>query len=167
MLQVSNSIYRTINFTIACVSIVSFAMLGGCGGGNPAAKGLVRASGVVTLDGNPIGGVTMTFHKTQPSEKPGGACLSKQDGTFAVNTFGDGDGVFPGEYKVTLTKADVTSPISEEELLRLESVEGSVIPPLKVEEFFPKKYHNKNTTDITVTIPEKGTKELKIEATSK
>ena len=164
MLQVSNSINQTVKFTTACVGLVSFALLIGCGGGNPAAKGLVPASGVVTLDGSPIGEVTITFHKTQPDGNPGGACLSRADGSFTVNTFGDGDGIFPGEYKVTLNKSDVTYPVSDEEIVQLE-LEGKEIPQGKVVQHFPQKYLNKDTTDIIVTIAEKGDKELKIEAT--
>ena len=161
----SNPSYRAARFTIVCVGILSLVVAIGCGGNSdPRAKGLVPASGVVTLDGTPIGEVTMTFHHTQPSEKPGGACLSKPDGTFAVNTFGDGDGIFPGEYKVTLSKASVTYPISDEEILQLELQEKPIPSPTTVQSF-PKKYLNKDTTDIIVTIPEKGSKELKIEAT--
>ena len=141
-------------------------MLIGCGGGNPAAKGLAPASGVVTLDGNPVGGVMMTFHNAQPSDKQGGSCLSKSDGTFAVNTFGDGDGIFPGEYRVTLSKSETTYPVSDEEIARLER-ENLDIPQGKTVQHFQQKYLKKESTDITVTIPEKGSKELKIEAVSK
>ena len=138
----------------------------GCGSGSPIAKGLVPASGVLLLDGNPIGGATIMFNNDGSSDKPGGSCITKEDGSFTINTFGDGDGAFPGTYMVTLTKAEVTYPFSDDELLKLEA-EGKDIPPGKVTETFPKKYLSKGTTDITITIPEGGNKEIKIEAAGK
>jgi len=160
---VSNPIFYPHRFAIVGVSVFSLILIIGCGGGNPAAKGLVPASGAVTLDGTPIGGVTMTFHKTQPGDQPGGACISKSDGSFAVNTYGDGDGIFPGEYKVTLSKSEITYSVSDEEIARLER-ENLDIPQGKTVQHFPQKYLKKETTDIIITIPEKGTKELKIDA---
>jgi len=73
----------------------------GCGGG-----GKVKVSGVVTLDGGPVEGATVTF---VPVDKGSGQMASgttDKEGVFRLSTSKPDDGAFPGEYKVTVVYAE-------------------------------------------------------------
>lgn len=149
-----------------CFIVLFLAAFTACTPKNPAAAGLVPASGTISLDGTPIGGAMITFHNIDDEKKPGGSAISKPDGTFSLNMFAEGDGTYPGKYCVTVSKVEITYPISDEELLKLEAA-GKDIPAGKKSETFPPKYQAIASSDLNVTIPEKGIKDLKLEATSK
>jgi len=123
-------------------------------------KDLAPATGTVLYKGAPVGEATLVFHNDDTS-KQGGSAITEADGTFTLRTFG-GEGTYPGSYTVTVIKDKIVNPISEEELLRLER-EGKDIPETKTEALLPRKYRLKTTSDIKITIPAGGDKNLKIE----
>jgi hypothetical protein len=66
----------------------------GCGGqGKP-----VKFQGVVTLDGKPLPGATVTFAPLEGGRPAMGR--TDTDGSFRLTTFRSDDGALPGEYKV-------------------------------------------------------------------
>lgn len=78
------------------VAVVA-AALTGCSN-----SGLNSVSGTVTMDGQPYGDVLVTFN---PVDGSGGAIATgtaDSGGHFRMGTFGPGDGVKPGKYKVTV-----------------------------------------------------------------
>jgi hypothetical protein len=85
---------------------VSFAALvlagSGCGGRN--AKP-VPVEGVVTFNGEPVKGATITF---LPDGDGGVQAVGRtgSNGVFRLMTFTSGDGAIPGSYKVVITKTE-------------------------------------------------------------
>ena len=71
----------------------------GCG-----RQALVKLEGKVTLDGKPLEGATVTFAPEGGAGSPASG-LTGSDGVFYLTTRTSGDGVAPGAYKVTVTKA--------------------------------------------------------------
>ena len=134
-----------------------------CSQRDPRSHDLVPAAGVVLHNGQPVAEASITFHREDgDGSLAGGSALSGSNGAFSINMFGKGDGTLPGTYRVTVVKETVESPVSPEELVRLER-EDKPIPPSKVVSHLGAKYRNTETTDIIVTVPPKGTKDLRIE----
>lgn len=76
----------------------------GCGGGKPSA---VPAGGKVTYrKTTPPAGALVVFHPTDPAfeKRIGGKPVAtvRDDGTFTLTTYADGDGAPEGEYGVTV-----------------------------------------------------------------
>jgi hypothetical protein len=73
----------------------------GCGGNRP-----VPVRGSVTLDGRPVEGAMVLF--LPESEKAGrqASGLTGADGSFSLTTSRNGDGAFPGNYKVVVQYAE-------------------------------------------------------------
>jgi hypothetical protein len=89
------------------VLAVGLLMAGsGCGGsgGKP-----VKTEGLVTLDGQPVAGATVTFH---PEAEQGHVAtgLTGADGVFQLQTYAEADGALPGDYKVTVSKTESMEP---------------------------------------------------------
>jgi hypothetical protein len=82
--------------------IVLFAL--GCGDGKP-----VPVQGVVTLDGEPLDGATVTFMSSGDSMRPATG-YTDQAGVFHLTSFKKDDGAFPGEYRVLVTKIKSIDP---------------------------------------------------------
>lgn len=86
-----------------CVWLGLAVLLAGCGGG-PARPAAVPAKGKVSLKGQPVGGALVVFHPKAPgreqAEKP--FATTKDDGTFALTVYEEGDGAPEGDYGVTV-----------------------------------------------------------------
>jgi hypothetical protein len=76
---------------------------GGCGG---RAKP-VKVEGIVTLDGKPLSGATVTF---MPIGENGRTASGRTDtdGSFRLTTYRSDDGAVPGEYKVLVVVQKAT-----------------------------------------------------------
>ncbi|MFL5241017.1 MAG: hypothetical protein ACJ8FY_02830 [Gemmataceae bacterium] len=68
----------------------------GCGKGN-----LTKVEGIVTLDGKPMPGATVSFVPVSKDGKPAFG-RTDNDGTFRLTTFRTDDGAMPGEYQVVV-----------------------------------------------------------------
>ncbi|MFO1095809.1 MAG: hypothetical protein U0992_21255 [Planctomycetaceae bacterium] len=64
-------------------------------------KTVVPVSGKVLVDGEPKAGVKVMLYVDGPIPQLHGECGTKPDGTYCWTTYGDCDGIVPGEYKVT------------------------------------------------------------------
>lgn len=117
----------------------------GCGK-DPNQLPVSEVTGSVTYNGQPMRGASVSLIPAVPNPKlkipPFGEV--KEDGTFAVTTYGGGDGAPPGEYKVTLTWSD-NDPDSPSDLCKgryasakkpiatITVVEGeNVVPPIEL-----------------------------------
>lgn len=136
----------------------------GCKPNDPRTAGQVPVSGVVLLDGKPLSEAMIVFHNIKGDNRQRGSATTNENGHFKINTFGNGDGTLPGDYIVTVQKEIVTTLVSDEELLRRER-EALEIPEQKIVRVVPGKYWNKETSDVNVTVPEKGVGNLRIELT--
>ena len=82
--------------------IAALLALAGCGDGRPK---LVRAEGTLTHAGRPVVGGSLTFHPVSGTLEKGDrpSCQLRADSSFAAATYPYGEGVVPGQYKVTLS----------------------------------------------------------------
>jgi hypothetical protein len=91
--------------------VVALALLAGCGGG---AK-IYPTSGKVTVNGTPAAGALVILHQVgnpdTMDKKPSG--LTKEDGTFVLNTNTADDGAAAGEYYVTVIWAGKPKPAGQ------------------------------------------------------
>jgi hypothetical protein len=105
-------------------SSVTFA---GCGDGRPAR---VPVSGNVTIDGKPVTRGSISFRPVQ-GRLSGGQL--DEHGRFSLTTFEPGDGCVPGSHRVTVHSTDQ---------INRSTLRWNV----------PKKYKDKSTSDIEVSI---------------
>jgi len=143
-----------------CFILVSFFALALCVAGcKPSGlKGLVPCSGVI-LDksGQPVAEASITF--VPPSlgdQSRGAAAKSDESGRFSVMTDMN-DGIFPGEYKIVVSKVIPDKPLEE---VRKASAEGKFLSVSYKEQMG--KYASVVTSGLSATIPAKGDKNLEI-----
>ena len=91
--------------TVAALAAAAGLLLCGCGGPNDP----VTVKGVVTLDGVPVGGATVSFLPEREDGRPANA-LTESDGSFRLTTFKKGDGALRGAYRVVVTKLEPKVP---------------------------------------------------------
>ncbi len=157
--------------SLALVCCAAILVSTGCGGGAKL-DGLENYSGVITLDGEPLAGASITLVPTTVGPRGAGA-MSDDKGKFAFQTLQAGDGVAPGEYKVTVTKSHWEDAYTEEEEKIFAEAGGKshdeVFPgrpePTAVSDI-PEYYKNADMSGLTLTLPEGGAKDLKIELSS-
>jgi hypothetical protein len=111
---------------------------------------LYPVKGVITSNGTPLEGVLITILPavSAPGTR-GAAAQSGSDGTFTMTTLKKDDGVFPGEYKVSISKKLVSLSADQKRELGMlfgEAVEISVI------DVVPEKYQDPNTSGFTLTV---------------
>ncbi|MDR1958590.1 MAG: hypothetical protein LBQ54_06060 [Planctomycetaceae bacterium] len=121
--------------------------------------------GVVTLDGLPISNVTLTFIPSGTAGESANGYSDEKGGYKLSSINGDAEkGALEGEYKITLTKVEVT-----------EYKEGDPKAPkdsqgrpyyVTQKELIPKVYTNASTTPLTYTVV-KGKQTHNIELLSK
>ena len=96
--------------TVLAVVLVlaSLTGLSGCGGGGQE-RAVAPVKGKVTANGQPVKGGSVTFRPTAQvagksgvTGKPASGAV-KDDGTFVLSTYGDGDGAVIGKHVVTFT----------------------------------------------------------------
>jgi hypothetical protein len=130
--------------TLCCLALIS-----GCGGaddGNRPAR--VKTSGTVTHKGQPVEGVTVLF---APAEGQGHAAtgLTDSQGRFRLTTFLANDGAVPGNYKVTLSKFDMSTanPDLEDDLaIEMRQDSDKLIGPTPL---LPVEFSEIETTPLT------------------
>lgn len=136
-------------------------LVSGCKRGNH--FGAVPVSGMVTLDGEPIEGVSITF---SPLSDPAMTAVGMSDvtGKFVLTTGSSkfGTGAVPGDYNVILSKTEpVHKMVSVDELNA-----GNTGTPRSMEEAFkvirhiPQKYESPQTSGIEPVKIEKRKKNV-------
>ena len=158
-------------------------LLAGAFAGSGCGRGPVKVEGVVTFDGKPAENAVVVF---APLEGRGryATGITNQDGYYRMFTEKLGDGVFPGEYKITVSREksvyplgfEFSSMMSEETMhkMGIDFYKKAIVkskqapkksapqdlPPL------PKVYGSDTTTPLQCTVPVPGGK-LNLELTSK
>lgn len=91
--------------------LLSFAaVLAGCGTGGDNVE-VHPVQGTVNYKGKPmVGGGSIAFIplSSQPGKAPGG--FIKEDGTYVLTTYKEGDGSMTGEFRVVITQTTVQEP---------------------------------------------------------
>jgi hypothetical protein len=95
--------FRCLGLFLSVLMLVTFV---GCG----QKQSGIPVTGMVTLDGSPVGGATVTF---TPVGGEGGVAVGMTDGSgqFKLSS-GAGSGALPGSYAVTITKLTAPSDTS-------------------------------------------------------
>lgn len=127
--------------------------LSGCGGGPKDRPKLAPTGGIVRFKGEPLPKATVTFY---PEKGTAGVGVSDDKGAFQVKTNGQLGAVI-GPHKVTVTLAQQSSG-------EIPPADGKELELLK-ETKLPAKYSDQNTTDLKLTIPAGGDKELVLDLT--
>lgn len=112
----------------------------------------VEASGVVTLDGAPIDKAQVIF--IQSATQDSASATTDAQGRFSLMHRGEKKGAVPGSYQVQVSKT----------LLEGGS-DGSA--DVTILHGLPKQYASIVTSQLTFTVPESGTSDIKLDLLSK
>ena len=133
-------------------------------------SGLVQIEGLVTLDGEPLQSATVTFMRSDGKGRPA-AGVTNEEGFFELSSFRQNDGLPPGEYGVTISKAvdgkdfKTASKIIEEKHRAAYKKAKSYNPEFPANKFvIPKVYRDPKKTPFSCTVP--LTDELRFELKS-
>ena len=135
----SSKIFSLVAFLIICV---------GCSAGSKvdySDLGLVKVSGVVTLDGNPLPNATVLFESPDGQFSYG---VTDEQGRYQMSYDSVTGGVTPGEKIIRVR----TKPMTEAEDDFNEEDEEPTSSQKK--ETLPEKFNTKSTLKITVPSPE-------------
>jgi hypothetical protein len=144
--------------TASTILMLTICLIVGCGGGS--ANPIAPASGVVTLDGKPIEGVSiLLIPKEGTSSGRISYGLTDAEGRFELRVSPDQSGAIIGTHWVQLEK--------------LTQQDGSPIPagtsPEEVAAMnqLPQAYADAGSTPISAEIPESGTSDLVFDLSSR
>lgn len=149
---ISNSRSRRV----CLAGVVMLVAVAGCGYRRP---GLLPTGALVTLDGKPVAGASVTLVPSKPGRPAMG--MSDDSGRVTFSTYGSRDGVPPGEYKAVVTKLVPTKKAKAklEKLSPRPAAEGEegAEPMTEMqdddyENLLPARYAGIGTTDLSVTI---------------
>jgi len=87
------------------LAVIAAALASGCDKGGAQRPKTFPVTGTVTLDGQPVGGASVTF---APSGGKGTPAIGTADasGKYALKSFGTQQGAQPGQYAVGIAKYD-------------------------------------------------------------
>ncbi len=145
-------------YTVGWLVLFAAFSLVGCGPDLSHLPPTVPAEGVVTLDGTPVEGATVTF--VSETTNYHATAITDAQGKFALNAFPEKKGAVAGKYKVEVNKTVINGNTAETS----GNSDGAVV---NVSFGLPKKYASIGTSGLVGEVPEKGTKELKFELKSK
>lgn len=127
---------------------------------------MVKVSGTVTLDGEPVAGAHIRFSP----EGKGTAAFAETDtrGRYQLRTYDPGDGAIPGDYRVSVTK-EVTEGVVEfnSQQEREEYLKKNGRPNRKVTNALPEKFADPDTSGLAAEISLAGSRRVDLELTSK
>jgi hypothetical protein len=131
----------------AFTAVLAGVWLIGCNG--PGVD-LADVRGKVTVAGQPMAGITITF--TPESGRPATG-VTDASGNFTLSTFSSGDGAVPGKHKVAFAKS-ATGDLTKGPPMTIPdpSAGGKPMPPTGPETPFNSKYTNPDTSGITVDV---------------
>jgi hypothetical protein len=121
--------------------------------------GLVSASGELRLNGEPVDNATILFYPV--GQTRAASAVTDKNGNFNVMTLNPNDGIYPGDYIITVTKIEQHGEI-------IEDSRDEKKPPIDTREiiyFLPSKYSELDTTDLKITIPKNGNNNIALNLT--
>jgi len=136
--------------------LVCFVSAVGCGSGGGNLPKTVPALGVVTLDGKPVDGAQVVI--VPAAEGTTGATgVTDSGGHFSLRAYEQKDGAIPGEYNVQVSKTI--------EVKLKGNLDGG--DAVRFDYGVPGKYTSTKFSGLTVTIPDSGNRDIKLELKSK
>lgn len=120
---------------------------------------IVKAEGTVTLDGNPVENATIAFISERTDYHAVGN--TNAQGKFAMRVSRDEyngkEGACPGDYKVEISKSVIGNASG--------SPSGEAVVNLRNE--LPTKYASIGSSELVITVPDKGSDQLNFDLKSK
>ena len=149
---------------MAFALVASAVLVAGCGKD----LGYRKTTGKVTLDGAPLAGAIVTF-VAQGQGAESGAATTNDKGEYSANSGSVGEGLKPGEYKVTISKREEVvdedqaafeaGEITYDELQERKYGKGALSGTGAVgESLVPEIYSNAAATPLTVTVADDASK---------
>ncbi|MCC6508649.1 MAG: hypothetical protein IT423_06060 [Pirellulaceae bacterium] len=167
----ANVLFRR-SFGIGLVIALATGWLTGCGS-RP--ENLESASGIVTLDGQPVAEANVMFHPTEGGPRPSYGTTNER-GEFQTSTFGLNDGALVGHHQVTVVKFDankvqLNSPDLAKSGYSGQGYEAMMGPTAvknreKSKHLVPEKYGKKETSGLTAVIKKGQSNHIEIELRS-
>ncbi|HID78326.1 MAG TPA: carboxypeptidase regulatory-like domain-containing protein [Planctomycetaceae bacterium] len=150
-------------------------ILAGCGAGTGTLE-TEYVEGVVTLDGKPVAGATVTFQPVTAGQGMAATGVTDEQGKYTLTAVGaegvevePGAGTLPGEYYVGVVKIEIEGELTQEEAEEkgIEFEESVPLPSEgKITYIVPQRYNSPRQSGIQVTV-EKGENVIPIELTSR
>jgi hypothetical protein len=123
-------------------------------------KGVVKTSGVVTFQGAPVAGASVTFYPDAGGQAAAGT--TDAQGKYELTTLNANDGAKPGTYKVMISKMETSglgATMSQEEQTKYVEEHGSP-PPMATKNALPAQYAEVTTTPLTATVKDGDMNEI-------
>jgi hypothetical protein len=147
---------------LALLTAVSVGVLG-CGGGGKGLEGTVSVKGVVKQKGAPLAGATVTFAPTSQGARAASG-ITDANGQFALTTLQPGDGAYPGEYQVTVTKTElVGKQYTPEEANEYYNQHQTQPPAPEIKSLLDAKFANAETSGLKATVAQGGPNDFSFE----
>lgn len=142
---------------VAAAVVVALAMTG-CG-----SRGLVPVKGVVQLDGRPVADAVVRFHPVEVTKGNGGFGLTDAAGRFSARVGQGPWGLYPGSYKVTLSRKSLPegTPLDPKTPKECEDWQRAFDT---APETFPSLYTSPETTPLQTVVSD-GLKPLELSVT--
>lgn len=148
--------------------VLCLPLTAGCGGG-ASGPPLAKVTGVVTLDGNPVEGATISF--VPKGEGAMSLALTDPEGKFAMRTAAGKEGAVVGDHTITVSLSVTTgggATGSADDLAPPQSFEGGAPAEAPKTLFLvPEKYGSPTTSGLTVTVPSGGLSDYAVELKSR
>jgi hypothetical protein len=119
----------------------------------------VPASGLVTLDGQPVEGAYVAFATDRGGKAYVAMAVTDALGRFRLQTFRPQDGAVPGMHRVQIEKTTFSDPPADL------PIEASFTPAET--SHLPKKYRSTKTSGLTAEVTEDGPNEFVLELSTK
>jgi hypothetical protein len=133
-------------------------------------SGLVVCKGMVTLDTVPLEGATVTFipnaeNSTENNQQRNAFSVTDSAGRFTMTTLKENDGIYPGQYWVVITKYEQSGEFIKTKEIDPET--GKNILFEKSINRLPAIYENYRESQLHVTVPDSGIRDIVLELTTK
>ena len=136
----------------------------GCGGKYKP----VPVEGIVTLDGKPLEGATVSFVPADGAGRPAGG-LSDAEGVFQLTTFKEDDGALPGNYRVVVRKTEGHTALKDtlpgEDKDAAEHYRRLVDAKKRKKTLLPGVYGDEATTTLRCQVPTEGRVTVELKST--
>jgi hypothetical protein len=117
--------------------------------------------GTVTYKDQPLAQGTVTFFATGKDAETRGATGSIKDGSYTMSTIGGEDGVFPGDYQVSIASlnVDMSKAKANQEKTGGSFRQDDVAKAYKAaESLIPKKYNSTEKSGLTAKVEARSNK---------
>jgi hypothetical protein len=133
-------------------------------------SGLVVCKGKVTLDAVPLEGATVTFipnveNATNENKQRNAFSVTDSAGRFTMTTLKENDGVYPGQYWIIVTKYEQSGEFVKTGEISTETGEDIMFE--KSVNRLPAIYENYHKSQLCVTVPDSGIRDIVLELSTK